>query len=327
MPKVLSQDEIDALLSNVTGSDQAAEEIPVTEENLRSVVTYDFKHPNRVSKDQIRTLENLHDNFAGHLGSTLSAIHRAMVDIDLVSVDQITYNEFVMSLSTPSNTFTVSMEPLEGRFLVDFSPALAFLFVDRMFGGSGRILETERELTGIERTVLTKIVKNLYRELERSWATIIKSEMKTVSFESNPQFMQIIAPGETVLVVSFQIKMLGNSGLLTICYPYITLEPVMEDLTGRHWMDNEKKEEAEPDHELTTNNLKHVRAQVTALLGSTSISMKDFLKLKVGDVIALDQLANTPLEIMVENEKKFLAHPGVVGKRKGFQIADFYVSQ
>jgi len=323
VPKVLSQDEIDALLSNVSGSDQAKEEIAVEEANLRSVVTYDFAHPNRVSKDQIRTLENLHDNFAGHLGSTLSAIHRAMVDIDLVSVDQITYSEFVMSLSSPSNTFTVSMEPLEGRFLVDFSPTLAFLFVDRMFGGSGRLLETERELTGIERTVLAKIVKNLYRELERSWNTIIKTEMKTVSFESNPQFMQIIAPGETVLVVSLQIKMLGNSGLLTICYPYMTLEPVMDDLTGRHWIDKDKKEEAEPDHETTTANLQNVRAEVTALLGSTEITMREFVDLKVGDVIVLDQLVNTLLEIYVHGEKKFRAHPGIVGKRKGFQIAEY----
>jgi flagellar motor switch protein FliM len=323
VPKVLSQDEIDALLNNVSSDEQSEEKLPVSEENLRSIVTYDFKHPNRVSKDQIRTLENLHDNLAGHLGSTLSAIQRAMVDIDLVSVDQITYAEFVMSLSSPSNTFTVNMDPLEGRFIVDFSPALAFLFVDRMFGGSGRLLETERELTGIERTVLAKIVKNLYRELERSWTTIIKTEMKTSSFESNPQFMQIIAPGETVLVVSFQIKMLGNSGLLTICYPYMTLEPVMEDLTGRHWMDKKQGSDSEPDHEVTSGNLQEVKAEIMALLGTTELTMRDFVKLKAGDVIALDQLVNTPLEIYVQGEKKFTAHPGIVGKRKGFQVEDY----
>jgi flagellar motor switch protein FliM len=318
--KILSQDEIDALLNTVSAAEPAEEQAAAAEESLRSVIPYDFKHPNRVSKDQIRTLENLHDNFSGHLSSTLSAIQRAMVDVDLVSVDQITYSEFVMSLVSPSSTYTVTMEPLEGRCLIDFNPTLAFLFIDRLFGGVGKILDTERELTGIERAVLSKIAKNVFKELERVWSSIIKLEIKTVSLETNPQFVQIVAPGETVIVISMQIKMLGHSGLLTICYPYVTLEPVMEDLVGRAWVDEGKQEDLDKNRSLNVTNLERAAAEVSARLGGTEITVGDFLGLRPGDVIVLKQKVSDYLRIYVHDEMKFLARPGTVGNKKGFKV-------
>lgn len=320
MAKILSQDEIDALLSTVSAGDEIDSQLAATDDALRSVVAYDFKHPNRVSKDQIRTLENLHDNFAGHLGSTLSAIQRAMVDTELVSVDQITYSEFIMSLVNPSNTYTVSVEPLEGLCLVDFNPTLAFIFIDRMFGGVGRFLEAERELTGIERTVLSKIATNVFQELERTWSSVVRMQIRQVSFETNPQFVQIVPPGETVIVISMQVKMLGNSGLLTICYPYVTLESIMKDLIGKSWVDQSKKGDAGLDLLTNTNNLQDVYAEVAAQLGTAQITVRDFVNLKVGDVIQLDQRVTQPLEIYVRGAKKYLARPGIVGKKAGFQV-------
>jgi len=318
--KILSQDEIDALLSTVSSGDEIGAQMSASDDLLRSVVAYDFKHPNRVSKDQIRTLENLHDNFAGHLGSTLSTIQRAMVDTELVSVDQITYSEFIMSLVNPSNTFTVSVEPLEGKCLIDFNPTLAFIFIDRMFGGVGRFLEAERELTGIERAVLTKIAMSVFGELERTWSSVVKMQIRQVSLESNPQFVQIVPPGETVIVISMQVKMLGNSGLLTICYPYVTLESIMKDLIGKSWVDQSKKGDAELDLATNTGNLQDVSADVTAQLGTAQITIRDFVNLKVGDVIQLDQRICQPLEIFVRGAKKYLARPGIVGKKTGFQV-------
>jgi flagellar motor switch protein FliM len=318
--KILSQDEIDALLSTVSAGDEIGAQLVASDNLLRSVVAYDFKHPNRVSKDQIRTLENLHDNFAGHLGSTLSTIQRAMVDTELVSVDQITYSEFIMSLVNPSNTFTVSVEPLEGMCLIDFNPTLAFIFIDRMFGGVGRFLEAERELTGIERAVLTKIAMSVFQELEKTWSSVVRMQIRQVSLESNPQFVQIVPPGETVIVISMQVKMLGNSGLLTICYPYVTLESIMKDLIGKSWVDQSKKGDAELDIATNSDNLQEVFAEVTAQLGTAEITIRDFVNLKVGDVIQLDQRVSQPLEIYVRGAKKYLARPGIVGKKTGFQV-------
>lgn len=320
MAKILSQDEIDALLSTVSTSDEVDPKLARQDDSMRSVVAYDFKHPNRVSKDQIRTLENLHDNFAGHLGSSLSAIQRAMVDIELVSVDQITYSELIMSLVNPSNVFTITMEPLEGRCLIDFNPTLALLFIDRMFGGVGRVMETERELTGIEKAVLSKISRNVFKELERTWASIVKMQIRQHSFETNPQFVQIVPPGETVIVIGFQIKMLGNSGLLTICYPYVTLEPIMKDLVGNTWADQSKKGDIEQNRILNETNLQQVRADITARLGTATLTVRDFISLKIGDVIQLDQRIEEPLEVYVRGKKKFFARPGIVGRKSGFQL-------
>jgi flagellar motor switch protein FliM len=138
--------------------------------------------------------------------------------------------------------------------------------------------------------------------------------------ESNPQFIQIVPPGETVIVISMQIKMLGNSGLLTICYPYVTLESIMKDLIGKSWVDQSKKGDAELDLATNSDNLQEVFAEVTAQLGSAQITIRDFVNLKVGDVIQLDQRVSQPLEIYVRGAKKYFARPGIVGKKTGFQV-------
>lgn len=322
MAKILSQDEIDALLTTVSSGDADLADESITDEKLRSVIAYDFKHPNRVSKDQIRTLENMHDNFAGHYGSTLSAVLRSIADVDLVSVDQITYSEFIMSLVTPSCTYTFSAQPLEAVCLVDFNPTLTFALIDRMFGGNGKILETERELTGIERTVMGRLTERLYSDLARSWENIIKVDVEQKSFETNPQFIQIVPPGETVIVVSFQVKLFQSTGLLTICYPYVSLEPVMAKLSAQNWIDATKRRNQDVDRTLNRSNLETVPAELTAVMMRTNLKMKDFLNLQVGDVLPTERKINSPVEVLINRRRKFIGRPGLTGKKKAVQILD-----
>ncbi|MCK4606012.1 MAG: flagellar motor switch protein FliM [candidate division Zixibacteria bacterium] len=322
MAKILSQDEIDALLTTVSSGEVDIDEGQLDDDKLRSVVAYDFKHPNRVSKDQIRTLENLHDNFGGHYGSILSAVLRTIVDVDLVSVDQITYSEFIMSLVSPSCTFTFAAPPLEGGCLVDFNPTLTFSLIDRMFGGSGKTLETERELTGIERTVMARLAAKLYEEIEEAWENIVKIETEQRSFETNPQFIQIVPPGETVVVVSFQIKLFQATGLLTICYPYVSLEPVISKLSAQNWIDATKRKNLESDRSINLANLNLVEADISAVLLRTDIRMRDFLSLKVGDIVPSQHQINEPVVVSVSRAKKFLARPGISGKKRAIQILE-----
>ena len=320
MAKILSQDEIDALLTSVSSSEGEIEDASIEDEKLRSIVAYDFKHPNRVSKDQIRTLENMHDNFAGHYGSTLSAILRTIVDIDLVSVDQITYSEFIMSLVTPSCTFTFAAHPLEGGCLVDFNPTLTFALIDRMFGGSGKILETERELTNIERAVVGRLAQKLYRDVERAWENIQKLDIEHKCFESNPQFIQIVPPGETVVVISFQIKLFQATGLLTICYSYVSLEPIITKLSAQNWIDATAKKNQDSDRNLLMTGLNGVSTEMMAELLSTDIKVREFLNLKIGDIVPSETKINTPLNIYINRTRKFLGRPGLKAKKKAFQI-------
>ncbi len=322
MAKILSQDEIDALLTTVSSGDQDINENEPEDDRLRSIISYDFKHPNRVSKDQIRTLENMHDNFAGHYGSTLSTMMRTIVDVDLVSVDQITYSEFIMSLVTPSCTYAFGAAPLDAVSLVDFNPTLTFAFIDRMFGGNGKILETERELTPIERTVMGRLSNKLYGDLEKSWENILQIKVEQKSFETNPQFIQIVPPGETVIVVSFQIKIFHSTGLLTVCYPYVALEPIIMKLSAQNWIDATKKKNLEEDRDINEENLGLVNVNLNTVLLSSSIKIREFMELKKGDIIPSDKKINDPIEIFVNKKKKFTARPGLSGKKRAFQVME-----
>lgn len=319
MAKFLTQEEIDALLSTV-GTPGADTDAAGARINQRAAAVYDFKHPNRISKDQVRTLENIHDNFAGHLGSALSGILRAVVDVDLISVDQITYSEFFMSLASPSCTYTFSMKPLEGLCVADISPALAFGFVDRMFGGRGKSMETDRELTGIELSVVDKIVARAWRELAAAWNRVIEVEIATAGFETTPQFIQIVPPGETVIVTTLQLKVLETSGIVKLCYPYITLEPIITKLLGQNWTDSSRISSNEADRSAIRESLQEVETDAAAILAETKITVRDFMNINVGDVLVTGTLSVEPSRVLVAGIGKFLARPGLRGKHRAIEI-------
>jgi flagellar motor switch protein FliM len=304
------------------GEAETAEAINYEDEKLRSVVAYDFKHPNRVSKDQIRTLENMHDNFAGHFGSALSTALRTIADVDLVSVDQITYSEFIMSLVTPSCTYTFAAPPLDGVCLVDFNPTLTFSIIDRLFGGHGKIMETDRELTAIERSVMANLVGRLYAELKKSWEHLVDINIEQKSFETNPQFIQIVPPGETVVVISFQVKLFQSTGLLTICYPYVSLEPIVTRLSAQNWIDATKKKNLAEDRESNVHNVKKVQAEIAAVLLKSKIKMKDFMQLSLNDIVPSEKKINLPIDITINRRLKFSARPGLAGKKRAFQVLE-----
>ena len=323
MAQVLSQDEIDALLSQVTEEEQPVSVEPTSSVNDsgRKAVLYDFKHPNRVSKDQLRSLESLHDNFANQFGSALSGFTRAVVDIDLVSVDQITYSEFIMSLASPSCTYVFSPSPLEGAGILDFNPSVALSFVDRMFGGRGKAINTERELTGIEKSIMSKIIAKAFAALKKSWEHVYDIEFKQSAFESNPQFIQIVPPGETVIVVSLQIKMGSETGLMTFCYPYLTLEPIMVNLSAQSWIEARKKDNDENNYVSNVHELGSISSDLVAYLGRTKLTVKDLLDLKQGDVVRLDTLYSENATVMVSDKVKFSGKPGRFGNKKAIRIS------
>jgi len=322
MAKILSQNEIDALLNQVTPGDegQSFDDLAKDTDASHKAVTYDFKHPNRVSKDQMRTLESLHSNFAGHYGSALSGITRSVVDIDLLSVDQITYSEFIMSLVSPSSTYVFSLSPLEGGGILDFNPSVVFAFVDRMFGGIGKSMSTERELTGIEKSIMTKIVNRGFKELEKAWSHIISLQIKMSAFESNPQFIQIVPPGETVIVISLQIKMQQSSGIMTICYPYLSLESIVNKLSAQNWIDINKKMMDDNDRLLNVRRLVPVTAEVKAVLGNTKVTIRDLLNLERGDVLRIDRHTRSDIDLYVGDILKFHCKPGKSGNQLAVKI-------
>lgn len=318
MAEILSQEEIDALLSAVS----YGEEVEVEKETVKAerlINTYDFRHPARVSKDQLRTLQNLHDNFARLLSSTFSTLQRSIIEINLVSVDQITYSEFIMSLSSPSCTYTFRMEPLEGVAIIDFSQSVVFSFVDRLFGGRGTSIVTEREITWIEKSVMNNIINRSLRDLERTWERIIPMECTVEMLETNPEFVQVVPASETVVLISFELKSENVNGLINLCYPYISIEPIAIRLGGQNLVSSAKEV---PREELVKNRkrIEMFDATLCARLGIAELSVGDLVNLKRGDIITLNTRATDDVEIFVENEVKFYGCPGTVGKHRGVGI-------
>ena len=325
MAEILSQEEIDALLSAVSyGEDVQIQAEPSKSEKF--INTYDFRHPARVSKDQLRTLQNLHDNFARLLSATFSTLQRAIIDINLVSVDQITYSEFIMSLSSPSCTYTFRMEPLEGVAIVDFSQSVVFSFVDRLFGGRGTSIITEREITWIEKSVMNNIINRTLRDLERTWERIIPLECNVEMLETNPEFVQVVPASETVVLISFELKSENVSGLINLCYPYITIEPIALRLGGQNLVSSAKDV---PLEELDKNRNRIIAfdANIMAVLGEVSLSINDVINLKIGDVIPLERRLNEDIDIYVEEELKFQGRAGLIGKYKAVEVLSRIYSQ
>lgn len=317
MAKVLTQQEIDSLLSDPAKEETPAPE-PVT--SGHHVAVYDFKHPNRISKDQNRTLESVHTHVGNRYASALSAMLRSVVEVNLQSVDQITYSEFISSLAAHSCTYTFSMPPLEGRCLADFSPTLAFAFVDRVFGGRGKGMDAERELTGIELSVMDKISQRAYRDLTEGWGRLVKIEIEQHSVETTPQFTHIVPPGETVIVATLELTMQEVTGILTICYPYVTLEPVLSEMSGQSWIDTSKAKATEDETRVIRNGLRAVDTCVSVQLAGTDITMRDFLGVNIGDVIVTDTETREPSRVLVGGVEKFTARPGTHGKRRSIEI-------
>jgi flagellar motor switch protein FliM len=328
---ILSQEEVDALLTAVSAggsepesaSGGAAQQGAVftnfSADSEKSLSLYDFRRPDRVSKDQMRTLQNLHEGFARQFSTTLTNFLRTFVEIELVSVDQLTYSEFVMSISNPSCIYVFKMEPLEGNAIIEINPSLVFFIIDRLFGGQGRPSEQNRELTLIEQNVINRIVERSLGDLKEVWEHIGVFSPKIEAYETNPQFVQIAPPGETVILISLEVRMQNASGLMSICFPYMVLENVINNLSGESWMSSQSAATDETRSTLE-HELESIDLSVATLIGKTTITIRDLLQLQRGDVLCLEKAHDSDLIVQVEGKNKMTARSGLIGRKKAVKI-------
>jgi len=320
MPDILSQKEIENLLRATGASEEEIRERLKDPGGLKHgiktrvskpVVTYDFKHPNRVTKDQVRTLENLHSNLARLLAASFSTLRRAVVETDIAFVDQTTYAEFIMSLSNPSCSYVFTIQPLGGPAIIDFQLPIAYSFIDRQFGGKGdKLGETKRTLTAIERGVMAKVIRRTMEDLETTWEALLKIRVSDAELETNPEFMQVAAPSDTVILIAFEVSSQGVSGLVNLCYPFFTLEPVMNLLNVQSWVYREKGPN-EGERQKRLDQVKGIETEMKVTWGRGIVSAEDLADLRVGDTLILDTQAGDPGIVFVEDQPVFLARPGV----------------
>jgi flagellar motor switch protein FliM len=319
LAEILTQEEIDALLGAISSGDLETDSTGLVDE--KSVSVYDFRRPDRFSKDQTRTLHMIHQTFARLYSTSLSTSLRTLVDIKLVSIDQLTYDEFIRSIPNPSFINIIQMTPLEGSSILQFSPKLSFIILDRLLGGQGNELARNRELTEIEISILKKIVDKALDELGDSWSAVMNLNAELEACDINPQiFVQLYLPSEMAIMMTFEVFLAGNSAVMSFCLPYVMMEPIVHKLNSKAWFSASVRDKDQTIQTAIKKSLSKVAVEMIAELGETEINVSDIMELKAGDVIKLGKRADAPIPIKIQDKVKFLCIPGARGKNMALQI-------
>jgi flagellar motor switch protein FliM len=321
MADVLSQAEVENLLTAIEGGDEGR---PAPAEIFRprdKITVYDFKRPERVGKEQMRSLQTMHEGFGRNFGAALSALLRTMVEVKLTSVDQLTYSEFVFSLENPTCFNLINAAPLEGQLILDINPSILFPVIDRLLGGStSSALPARRPLTEIELRLVSRITNLFLKEMQHAWENVLPLELTVDRVESNPQLVQIIPANEVIVLISFELTVGEMRGMMNLCIPYNTIERVSAKLTSNNWVSYTRKPPSLESMQRIGNRIAKAPVEVVVELASTRITTSDMLELRVGDIIASEKDIHEALLVYVEGKPKFLASPGKYKGRKAIQI-------
>lgn len=321
MVDVLSQNEIDALLAALSSGEMDAEELK-KEETQKRVKAYDFKRATRFSKDHIRSLTRIHENFARYLTTYFSAQLRTFVQINVVQVEQLPYDEFIRSIPKMTILNIFEAEPLEGRMVLEVHPNVAFAMLDRMLGGPGNSPVKINSLTEIETIVMERIFSRAFDSLQEAWKTVIDISPRLETLETNPQFMQIVSPNETIALISLTTKIGDTTGMINLCIPHVVIEPIMPRLSVHHQFLSQRKSRAPEEEETLKARVNKARLPIIAELGTSVINVREFLNLNVGDVITLNKEVDQGLDIKVGEKLKFIGSPGTIKDRLAVQITE-----
>src|SRR5688500_9436494 len=279
------------------------------------VHVYDFKRPERVSKDQMRALEALHEGFGRNFGAALSGYLRTIVEVSSAQIQQRTYTQFIRSLPNPAVFNLLKAEQLDGLLCLEISPLIIYPIIDRLLGGSNAdLFIPQRPLTQIEQRLVQRITDRATHHLSEAWSNLTPVTFSVQDFESNPQLVQIVPPNETVVVVGFEVKMGNRAGTMSLCIPYNVIEPIMGVLAAQNWFSYQRKGSQDDHLRKLTKNVCTAPVEMRAFLAQTSISVNDLLALQVGDIITTEKPCSADVLIQIGGKHKFL---GQVGQFRG----------
>ena len=313
VPDILSQEEIDALLAALETGEVKLEDKTKKQE----VKVYDFRRPDKLSKDQLRTIQMIFENFTRSAVTGLSGYLRTAIEINLVSVDQVTYQEYIRSLTEP--TFMVIEDVGEAaNIILEMSLPLVFIIIDKLLGGPGKPISNLRGLTTLEEKLMQRIIDIINSSLSEAWEPVANWNFTAIRLEYSPSFVQLVPPSDITAVTTMEVKMQEVTGIMTVAIPYVVLEPYVQKLSAQMWFTSIRK--IKKDKRKVLNTIKDVELGVSALIGEVDIPINDLLLLEVGDVIILNRKVNEPIDILIEGNKLYTGVPGVVGKTRAVKI-------
>lgn len=318
MNEILTQEEIDSLLSAAAKGAVPAVATPI--QVKRQFIRYDFRRPNRISKEQLQALQMLHDRFAKQMGGSLSPLVRTFVEIRPTLVEQMTYAEYIASVTYPACLGIFGMRPLKGGALVELQPSLIFYIIDRVLGGAGRSPDVARELTEIERALVSKLLKRILEDLRNAWSRVGLFQFDLLNLEVNPGFLQLTAPTDMVIFIGFDVKMGEVEGVMSLCFPFSMLEPVIPNLSLRRWIAGHREEEDQGRSVEIAQAMPAIGLKIRALLGSIPLSIHELSFLKPGDIMRLEVGPQSLGVLEVEGVPKYVVKVGTSHRKKAVQI-------
>lgn len=322
MADVLSQNEIDALLKQLSTGELDVDDI---EENKSAKVKeYDFSKPAKFSKEHLRTIEIIFEHFGRLLSSNLPAYLRKNVQIEVMNSEAVIYSEFSNALSNPVLLGVVNMSPLQGNIIIEMSTNVGYAIIDRLLGGIGEPLEKPRDFSEIELSILERIFNIIISLLREPWKNVVEIEPYLERIETNSQFAQIISPAEMIAIVTININIGGVQGLMNICLPFMTLEDVMDKLNTKYWFSTMQNKDESSYADVIETAINKALVPVSAYLGKSQITVMDFVNLQVGDIIKLDKNVEDELDVYVGNIVKFKALPGSFSDNYAVKITEIY---
>jgi flagellar motor switch protein FliM len=319
----LSQEEIDALINQLSGTGEE----PIKEIEARRIKSFDFRFNKRLDKftnNQLQTLRTLHENFTRLLNNSLSVYLRTRVEATIVSIEQISYGDFIASIGIPSILAIFSMDPLPGSGIVQVDLNLVFSIIDRLLGGPGWFPNKLRDLTDIERTLMQRFMARMLNSYRESWNYLLTLSLKIEALDSNPQFIPRIIPlDQIVAYVSMELKVGDMAGVMNFCLPYLVLQSIGQQLTDFQWSPAlvAGRGMTEEDIAQLTRNVERAGVEIEVELGKTLVSLRDLVALHEGDLVVFDKPTTEPLVAKVNDREKFRVFPGMNKDRLAVQVA------
>lgn len=318
MGEVLSQNEIDNLLQALSSGELDVDEMKDNSE--KQVKNYDFARPAKFSKEHLRTLEIIFEHYGRLLSTNLPVYLRKSVQVEVMSSEAVTYSEFSNALSNPVLLGIVNFAPLKGNIIIEIAENVGYAMIDRMLGGKGVPLDKLREFSEIELLIIERIYNVCVNLLSEPWTSVCELTPRLERIETNSQYAQIISPAEMIALVTLNITIGDVEGLINICLPYLTLETVMDKLNTKYWYSSLQDKDEQEYTETIQALISKAPMPMKAVLGTSTISVNDFLGLQLGDIVRLDTKVDQELDIYVGNIMKFTALPGASGDNYAVRI-------
>ncbi|HWE49110.1 MAG TPA: flagellar motor switch protein FliM [Bryobacteraceae bacterium] len=319
MSRQLSQQEIDAVFQNTQGAHQA-------QKPGKRAAAFDFRRPDRIAKSQLRAIHQLHDNFVRNLVSSLSAYLRSYLIINLVSVEQLSYSEFLECLPSPTCIASLGLKPYDGNAVLELNSSLIFPILEILLGGDGKLqFSAQREVTEIEQVLLDGLFRLILRDLHEAWTFVTNIDFTLETIETEPQFLQILAPTEAVVAVAIEIRIGDSVGMMNIAMPSIIIKMMRQKFDQQWSLRKSASTDVEQSRILNLIQTSTLSSEVT--LSGPELLLRDLVNLEEGDILSFEFPAGRPLDLRLNGERKYRGEMVNAGRRAAFRVSERSLEQ